>query len=366
MIGRRSHDEAQSFEDALNGAAPRDEHLADLVRFAEGICEAAVVEPSQPFRDSLRAQLMTEAATTLVAMPPEPRQAVSTSSSRSPLRRRVATVTAALVVVAGGAGLVASSASALPGDMLYPLKRTVETVELQLHRDDASRGSFQLDRAAERLAEARQLNTDGRSTALIADTLDDFSDSAEDGSSRLFTEYSATGEEETIRTVNDFVAASSADLSELSTALPEEAADAFEAAKAAVTDLASEASTLCGSCARPDTLPLLDRAKESGTKESSRKPSTTSNRVPGGVGSGSAPSTEPGAPVAPQPAASSSAPKAPAPAAPTTKAPVPTPKAPSLTDVTDPLLGGLLGDETQEGLVPGLLNGLLGNQTPKP
>ncbi|MFI5426788.1 hypothetical protein [Aeromicrobium sp. UC242_57] len=43
-------------------------------------------------------------------------------------------------------------------------------------------------------------------------------------------------------------------------------------------------------------------------------------------------------------------------------APAATTKAPSLTDITDPLLGGLLGDDEQEGLVPGLLNGLLGNK----
>jgi hypothetical protein len=40
--------------------------------------------------------------------------------------------------------------------------------------------------------------------------------------------------------------------------------------------------------------------------------------------------------------------------------PAPTTKTPSLRDVTDPIVGGLLGNEEQEGLVPGLLNGLLG------
>ena len=59
MIGRRSHDEAQSFEDALtSGRPPRDEHIADLVRFAEDLCQAASVEPTAMFRDSLRSQLM--------------------------------------------------------------------------------------------------------------------------------------------------------------------------------------------------------------------------------------------------------------------------------------------------------------------
>lgn len=367
MIGRRSPDDAQSFEDALNGATPRDEHIADLVRFAEGICEAAVVEPSPAFRTSLRTQLMAEAATTLVPMPAEPRLTTVTAPRKNPIRRRIATVTAALVATAGAVGLVASSASALPGDMLYPVKRTVESVELQLHRGDASRGAFQLDRAAERLAEARQLNAEGGSTTLIADTLDDFSATAEDGSSKLFTEFGATGEEKSIRTVTEFVEASSLDLSELSPSLPEEAADAFAAAKASITGLASEASSLCDECAPADVLPLVQSVKNLASGDAKKKPAK--ERGTPSAGSNSAPATQPGtaAGTGSGPAATPAAPK-PSAAAPS-KSPLPvpvqTPKTPSLTDVTDPLLGGLLGDENQPGLVPGLVGGLLGTN-PKP
>lgn len=65
------------------------------------------------------------------------------------------------------------------------------------------------------------------------------------------------------------------------------------------------------------------------------------------------------------PRSSSSEPAAPAPA----PRPIvvlsstPTADAPALADVTDPVVGGLLGDANQEGLVPGLLNGLLGGTT---
>jgi hypothetical protein len=366
MIGRRSNDDAQSFEDALNGATPRDEHVADLVRFAEGLCEAAAIEPSVAFRDSLRVQLMAEAATTLVAMPAEPRHEAPAPARARSMRRRIATATAALVAAGGGVGMIASSASAVPGDMLYPVKRTVESVELQLHRSDASRGSFQLDRAAERLAEARKLNVDGRSTHLITDTLDDFSSAAEDGSTRLFNEFAATGKETSIRKVNAFVSASSIDLSELSTRLPEGAEESFEAAKAAITDAASEASTLCKSCERADILPLIKTVKELTSKPDGVTPAPGRRDTPAGS-TPTAPS-QPGSSMAPAPVTSSS-PAAPKPAtspAPVAPAPTPTPKAPSLTDITDPLLGGLLGNDEQVGLVPGLLGGLLGGGTPKP
>ncbi|MCW2838909.1 MAG: hypothetical protein JWR55_392, partial [Aeromicrobium sp.] len=256
MIGRRSHDDA--FEDALRGATPQDEQIADLVRLAEHICQSAVAEPSPTFRDSLRAQLMTEAATVLVPAPPVKRRASpARAAPYRPARRRIASLTAAAIASAGVVGLVASSASAVPGELLYPVKRTVESVELQLHRDDASRGEFQLERASERLAEAKRLTADGESSALIADTLDDFATTAADGSGRLFTEFDSTGKTGAIVTVNQFAGESSLDLAALSAQLPKSVSASFDAAKDTVTDLAARASSLCGSCTPADVDALV-------------------------------------------------------------------------------------------------------------
>jgi hypothetical protein len=364
MIGRRSHDEAQSFDDALSGRAPHDEHVADLVRFAESLCEAAVVEPSAAFRLSLRSQLMTEAATVLVPAPPAPAapRVIKTAAPARPVRRRVATVTAALVASAGAAGIVASSASAVPGEMLYPVKRSVESVELQLHRDDASRGAFQLAQASERLAEARSLSADGQRSDLIAETLDDFAAAAADGSGKLFTAFNDSGEESRIRKVNDFAATSTVGLSALSSQLPDGVADSFAAATAAVTNLANEATTLCASCEPADVDALVASAKElaEDVETPEAKPPATANVVPRAqpTPAATAPSTTAPKTSNPRPATVATTP-APSTAAPTTPA-----KTPSLTTITDPLLGGLLGDDTQPGLIPGLLGGLLGT-TPK-
>ena len=365
MIGRRSHDAAHSFEAALGGATPRDDEIAGLVRLAEGLCEAAVASPDPAFRGALRTRLMDEAATVLVPMPSEPRRPTPRTpagAAPSPGRRRRTSLVAAAVAAAGIVGLVGSSASAVPGDLLYPVKRSVESVELQLHRGDASRGSFQLDRASERLAEARTLSDDGRSTDLIVETLDDFSSAAADGSSRLFTEYDATGRATTIRTVNDFAAESSADLAALSPQLPDDAAASFDAAKDAVTDLAAQAAALCGACVPADVGALVDAVGDLAGSTPLVRPTEPA----------AAPPTR--RPDAPQATADPTAPaggSTPRPATPTTKAPtVPVPalptRTPALTDLTDPLVGGLLGDDTQPGLVPGLLNGLLGQTPPAP
>ena len=358
MIGRRSHD-ANSFEAALHGATPRDEDIADLVRLAEDICAAAVAEPDPDFRGALRTRLMTEAATVLVPAPATPRRPTPRATT-TPHRRRGRSLVASMIAAAGVVGIVASSASAVPGELLYPVKRTVESVELQLHRGDASRGSFQLARATERLAEAKSLSTDDASADLIADTLDDFSSAAADGSTKLFTEFDATGQEKTIRTVNDFATESSADLTALSSQLPEGVTASFDAARDTVTDLVAEASSLCASCVPADVGALVNAVDDLAGKTPVTKP-TQSTKAPPDAGNAQQPTSDPTAPAAgstqaPKPAATS--PTVPVPSLPT--------RTPSLTDLTDPLVGGLLGDDTQPGLVPGLLNGLLGQTPPSP
>ena len=356
MIGRRSHDDAQAFDQAWCAGTSSDENIAALIGVAEQLCQsAATTEPSAEFRTSLRSRLMTEAATVLVPPPPTPRAvAPARAEVRRPVRRRVATITAALITSAGAVGIVASSATAVPGDMLYSVKRSVESVELQLHRDDASRGAYQLSQASERLAEARQLSADGQPTALIADTLDDFSSSAASGSSNLFSDYTSTGQEKSIRQVNDFAAESSVNLSALSSELPEGLTDSFTAATEAVTDLATEASSLCGSCAPADVQALVSSVSD--LTELAAPPSKAPVRKS---------SDEPSTPAAPGPSDSgppSSRPSSSPPSsAPTTPPPtVATTDPPPLSTLTDPLLGGLLGSDDQVGLIPGVLNGLLG------
>ncbi|MFI5426787.1 DUF5667 domain-containing protein [Aeromicrobium sp. UC242_57] len=198
MIGRRSHDDAQAFEDAWNGRASSDEAIAGLVQFAEDLCEAAAAEPSSAFRSDLRSRLMAEAGTVLVPMPAASRPV---APSPAPAARDVDAsrcLTAALIAAAGGVSLVSSSASALPGDLLYPVKRTVQSVELTLHRSDSDRGAFQLGQASERLAEARELSEGNASPTLINEALDSFSEAATNGSTRLFSDFTSSGQEKSV------------------------------------------------------------------------------------------------------------------------------------------------------------------------
>lgn len=353
MIGPKANTAAEDFANALEGRGPRNSEVRELVRFAESLCESAV-DPSPEFTLDLRTRLMADAATVLTKAPASTdRDQVRTfSPAVHPVRRRLAAATAAIVATSGMVGLVASSAQAIPGDMLYSVKRGVENVELTLHRSEASRGSFQLAQASERLAEAQSLSTqsDTRSQAAVVKALAEFSDTATAGSASLFDDYTSDGNEKSIDKIGSFAKTSSSLLESMSANLPATSTDAFSVAAATISSLVSQATLLCGSC----HVVSLPSSFSSGGASALRSPDQTTTLKNNPVQPKSSPSPSPNvvsgllgsvtSPVAPKPTTS----------APTTTAP------PKLTDVTDPLVGALLGDDTQPGLVPGLLNGLLG------
>ncbi|MGH3459557.1 DUF5667 domain-containing protein [Aeromicrobium sp.] len=375
MIRRRHHVDAEAFEKAWEGRATRNAEIADLVACAEQLCRAAVVEPSAEFQASLREQLMTAATTVLVPAPPRIR-----APHRSPVhapsyavRRRLAGATAAMVGAAGFVGMVGASAQALPGEMLYPVKRGVENVELAFQNDDVARGEFRLTQASERLAEARRLTDDNspQSRDQVAGALDDFTQQAKDGSGSLFRSFNQSGSEASITTVNDFSAAAAADLAVLSSRVPSDASASFQAAADTLSQLVAKASTLCASCGSADVTgltgaispldggpPASDPAAESNAAQQDTAPSTTKN--PASV-------TEPlpgltfpdligQSPTGQSPTGQSTGQSPPGSA--TIKNP------PSLEQVTEPTTGAILGDEEQPGLVGGLVEGLLGGQQP--
>jgi len=83
---------------------------------------------------------------------------VATFERRRP-RHRVALVliAAAITAILLGGAAVTASASALPGEILYPAKRAVERIEPVIHSDPASRAKLHLEFAQRRLAELSAL-----------------------------------------------------------------------------------------------------------------------------------------------------------------------------------------------------------------
>lgn len=80
------------------------------------------------------------------------------------LRRSVSTALALFVgFVLGATGLYYASASTLPGDRLYPFKRTLENVRIQLAVDPASRLQLEQEYSRRREHETEALLSEGRS-----------------------------------------------------------------------------------------------------------------------------------------------------------------------------------------------------------
>ncbi|MGB9013240.1 MAG: DUF5667 domain-containing protein [Aeromicrobium sp.] len=329
--------------------------VAELIRTAELLCRSAIAEPATQFRTDLRDRLMTEAVDVLVPTPVtvhvDPASRALATTPTSPVRRRLVGLTAAAVAAVGSVGMITTSATAVPGDVLYPVKRGVESVQLALHRDESSRGVFQLNQARERLAEAWWLDTNDQD-ARVAGVLETFSDQATEGSTSLFAVYGDDSATAAIDTVNDFAAEATVTLAALSDDLPADAQAAVDLAASTVTSLAAQASTLCSACAPADLSALIAAIDEA--------ISATPNASASSPGSAPAPVDESALDPATSGTYSSST------SVPSTggSQPVtpPSSKAPALKDATDPLFGGLLGDANQEGLVPGILGGLLGEK----
>lgn len=341
----RASKDAEVFADALEGRGHRNSDVQELVRLAESLCEAAV-DPSPDFVLSLRSELMADASSVLVVAPKPVRTATARPVAH-PVRRRLAAATAAVLATAGMVGIVSSSAQALPGEMLYPVKRGVESVQLTVHRSDASRGEFQLAQATERLAEAKSLanKDDSRSEELVVQSLTDFADEASAGSESLFSDYADGGNDASINKVNSFATASSTTLSALSGKLSPDAEGVFKLAASTVTDLAAQATALCAECQDAELTSLANTVSTI-VKQGGAAPSSTEKKTPTVGTATSAPSTPGAISLSPEPLPGTTLP--------------PTSKPQDPGSVTKPIVGALLGDDDQVGLVPGLLDGLLG------
>lgn len=357
---RRRDADAHAFDEAWDKGVPADGEVADLVRIAESLCRNATAGPSSDFRASLRTELMAEAASVLVADPGSLRAApIEPARPSGRGRRRAAGLTAALVGSLGAVSMVASSASAIPGDVLHPVKLGVEQVQLSLKDQGAERGAFQLERAAERLAEAEALATEGRSVD-VATSLQRFDQLANEGSTTLFADFATAGRTTSVEQVNAFVADASATLVGLEPDDPDSAHAAhWDEAARSLSSLALESSRLCPGCETPDVDDLVrsvTRAVEDTPITPDRPEDTSSPSRPSQPAATTAPSrTVTGSPSTPAPSTG-------APTTGSTPRPSPSPsRQPSLSDLTDPILGPILGNEETEGLIPSLLGGLLGS-----
>lgn len=263
MLRRRVQELATAIDGGVTARRP---DVLALVQVAEAVRAVSPPPLRVAFLTGLRLELLVAARDELappgqVGCRPEP---VRTA----PGRRRLAAATAVFVFAGGGVGLVATSAQALPGDVLYPVKRAVERVDLALHSGNRDDGRILLDQASTRLAEVQGLlakdvspSTQGR---LIGGSLADFTAAATHGASSLLASYTESGKEGDVEDVRTFAASAATTLEALAPALPVVAHQAYWEAASSVGSIDLEAVSVCPQCGGglPPVVPDVDAADD--------------------------------------------------------------------------------------------------------
>jgi hypothetical protein len=263
-------------------------------------------EPDPAFRAATRDRLVAMAAVRTPAPAPV-----------SPLRRLLATraddyatarwrtrltagLAGAALTVTALAVLVAVSADARPGDVLYGLKRGTEQTQLAL-ASDASRGQTLLDFASPRLDEVRALVESGTSAmpatgapaptdgavlaagadpALVVQTLDTMDDQTTQGAAWLTGRAVTTHDAGPLGKLSDWAAVQSAGLAALRSGVPSAAQHDVDDSLMLLSDITGRADALRSSLACA-TGPATDGTDELGPVPAPCAPAAPATTAPG-------------------------------------------------------------------------------------
>jgi hypothetical protein len=276
-VKRRQARLAQEFAAALEGrgvaSARRDPALAPLLSLAQGL--AAVPLGATPaFRDTLRQRLVAVATVAPVAVTaPSPLDRARTWVEGWRVQKAIAGLAASMAVVVGAAGVSVAASRSLPGDALYGVKRTAESAQVSLARNDVNRGKRHLQHAETRLHEVADLvhtklamaplapapagsgqitvAFGGTQSAKVSSALHAMDTDTREGTRLLFTAYTDNGGgDRVLAVVRDFTLRQRDHLAQLIDALPADAHDDAEASLALVSNLNLRATQLIavGTC----------------------------------------------------------------------------------------------------------------------
>jgi hypothetical protein len=152
------------------------------------------------------------------------------------------------VLVGGTAGMAAASQDALPGEVLYPVKRGIERVQADLGTSSTGKGERLLEQADNRLDEVRGLLEDADGSAHVPGTVDEFTDQAVEGSELLLESFEEDRDPAVIRELRTFTADSLPVLRELARVAPADSQDELARAAAALMEIDRRAAAACASC----------------------------------------------------------------------------------------------------------------------
>lgn len=351
---------AEEFATLVDAGAVDDPRHAVLL---EVVATLRALEPAAPRAEyvaDLRDRLMAEAD---VALTTVDHRLMLPPHTRTRRDHRLAVVTGTIVALGATSSVAVAAQNALPGEVLYPIKRAIESVQTTVQTDDIARAERILDIASGRLAEASELaRRGGDAEAALPETLQDFTDHALEASNLLLGEYAETGDASVIEKLRAFASESMSTLAAIDALVPTELRAELNAVALALAQIDEMAAEACPSCGGgitelPSMFLLAARPGAGGAEVSpapapettevapAPEPDLLENLTGGGHGSDTEedePQTSPEAPATEPPdgrTGTSVEPKQP------------------LRDLTDELLG--TGDDEQ-GLVQDLLDPVTG------
>ncbi|GAA3524445.1 DUF5667 domain-containing protein [Nocardioides daeguensis] len=359
---------AEDFDALVSGRAGDSEAHADLLELVAALRAVPPVTARPEFVSSLRTQLIAAAEREPARTEEDLALRLTPRQRRGSRERRLAAVIGGFAVVSATGSMAMASQDALPGDVLYPVKRAIEDAQTNLQPDGAAKADALISHAEARLDELQSLLAHDAEADEVNATLQDFTDQARQASGFALEDYAATGKSGRIVDLRAFAGDSMDVLAGLGPLVPSESRSALITATQTIRQIDVSAWEACPTCAGgavtevPDfaTLPL------SAVLSGDLTASVTD--------------------AAPLPTKKDKAPQAPATPAPTTVAPpllppvelptVPNPtKSPTnpLGETVEGVTKGLTdtlginggsqttdGTATDPGLVPGLVDGLTG------
>lgn len=246
---RRAEDFARLVDERRQSRDPKIVPLLDLV----AALTPAMIEPAPAFRSSLRERLVSAAEEMPLGEPAAPTH-VARSAVRPPRVRLVAA--AASVALAGGmVGTAAAARTALPGDVLYGLKRSLERTEAGFTSNTESRGRHFLRQAEVRLDETVSLvggaslnSAEPEELDLVRGTLSDFVVEAKRGGGLLTQAYRLDHRQAPLVIIRHFVSEARPKLEALQQFLPPTLMPSYDEAMNTLDGLDDTALSLCPDC----------------------------------------------------------------------------------------------------------------------
>lgn len=247
VFGARRAEEFAALVEDTSTVGLQDARFTDLLELVGVLRDSPVAEARPEFVDSLRERLMLAADTALV---PSEIERLTLPARRTTRDRRIATLVGGLALVGATTSIAMAAQSALPGDVLYPIKRAIESAQTGVSVGEGQQGAALLANASGRLDEVGALSRGGdlEDSLAIADTLDAFTDQATQASDLLLSDYADNGNQASIAELRDFTAASLDELTSLEPLVPAEARDELLHAAQVLFQIDAAAQQACPAC----------------------------------------------------------------------------------------------------------------------